>query len=41
MMHLELTLPPDADPYERPYPDYPAAINANRDFWRVDRFLDK
>jgi hypothetical protein len=32
---------PNIDPYKYPYPDYPAAINTNKDFWRVDRLLDK
>jgi hypothetical protein len=34
-------LPPDINPYEYPYPDHPATINTNKDFWRVNRFLDK
>jgi hypothetical protein len=40
-VHLELILPPDTDPYERPYPDHPAAINTNKDLWQVNRLLDK
>jgi hypothetical protein len=31
-MYLELILFPNINPYKRPYPDYPAAINTNKDF---------
>ena len=41
MVYLELTLSPNADPYEYPYPDHLITINVNKDFWQVNRFLDK
>jgi hypothetical protein len=41
--HLELAPTPSADPFERPTPDHPLAIDdeAHADQWLVDRLLDR
>ena len=43
MEHLEPTPAPSADPFERPTPDHPPAIDedAHADQWLVDKLLDR